>query len=79
MTAAPVVGPALRLCGALAAISTLFAGVDPSRFFAYFTAANLGAALIADFGSRRKWVASSLWAMESTDESSRASAARRPR
>ncbi len=77
--AAPVVGPALRLCGALAAISTLLVVVDPSRFFAYFTAANLGAALIANFGSRRKWVASSLWPMESTDESSRASAARQPR
>jgi hypothetical protein len=50
--AAPLLGPALRLCGTWSALCTTLVFVDPSHYLAYFTAGNMGA-LFASLGSLR--------------------------
>jgi serine/threonine protein kinase len=50
---APLLGPALRLCCACAALFTVLLIVDHSHYFAYFIASNLSVALITSFALLR--------------------------
>jgi predicted Ser/Thr protein kinase len=78
--AVPLLGPALRLGGAWAALCTTLMLVDPPRFFAYFTAGNVGTALISTlFVSRRTRTASSVLELASSPAASKTDGPRRPR
>jgi serine/threonine-protein kinase len=63
--AASLMGPALLLCGAWAGLCTALIVADPAHHFAYFTAGNVGVALLATLVSLRTRAMSSVWQMAS--------------
>jgi tRNA A-37 threonylcarbamoyl transferase component Bud32 len=78
--AAPLLGRALLLCGAWAALVTALIVIDPPRYFAYFTAGNVGATLISVvFVSLRNRTASTVLELASSPSASRTDGTSRSR
>ena len=78
--AALLLGPALLVCGTWAALCTTLILVDPPRFFAYFTAANVGTVLIsALLASLRTRPTPSVLGLASSASASRTDGVSRPR
>jgi len=78
--AAPLLSPALWFGGAWATLFTALIVIDPPRFFGYFTAGNVGAALISTlFASLRPRTTSSVLELASSPAVSRTDGSRRAR